>query len=63
MTYLATSRHKNPFPKITSPWREGVMKFTILTDATCQRGRTTNGKIGPVADQIYEIWNCTIFVI
>ena len=22
----------------------------------------TNGEIGPVADQIYEIWNCTIFV-
>ena len=24
-------------------------------------GRTTNGEIGPVADQIYEIWNRTIF--
>ena len=28
-----------------------------------QRGRTTNGKIGPVTDQIHEVWNCTIFVI
>ena len=23
----------------------------------------TNGEIGPVADQIYEIWNYTIFLI
>ena len=23
MTFLAISGHKNPFPKITSPWREG----------------------------------------
>ena len=28
-----------------------------------ERGRTTNGEIGPVTDQIYQIWNCTIFVI
>ena len=28
-----------------------------------KRGRTTNREIGPVADQICEIWNCTIFVI
>ena len=23
-----------------------------------KRGRTTNGEIGPVAVQIYKIWNC-----
>ena len=28
-----------------------------------KRGRTTNGEIGPVADQTYEMWNCSIFVI
>ena len=28
-----------------------------------ERGRTTNGLIGPDADQIYEIWNLTIFLI
>ena len=28
-----------------------------------QRGMTTNGEIGPFGDQIYEIWNHTIFVI
>ena len=28
-----------------------------------ERGRTTNGEIGPVADHIHEVWNCTIFVI
>ena len=28
-----------------------------------KRGRTTNGETGPFADHIYEIWNCTIFVI
>ena len=28
-----------------------------------ERGRTTNGEIGPVTDQIYETWNFTIFVI
>ena len=28
-----------------------------------ERGRTMNGEIGPVADQIYEICNGTIFVI
>ena len=25
--------------------------------------RSTNGEIGPVANQDYEVWNCTIFVI
>ena len=25
-----------------------------------KRGWTTNGKIGPVANQFYEIWNCAI---
>ena len=25
-----------------------------------ERGGTMKGQIGPVADQIYEIWNCTI---
>ena len=28
-----------------------------------KRNRTTNGEIGPIADQIYKVWNCTIFVI
>ena len=28
-----------------------------------QRAMTTKGEIGPDADQIYEIWTCTIFVI
>ena len=28
-----------------------------------KRGRNTNGEIGLVANQIYEKWNCTIFVI
>ena len=27
-----------------------------------KRVRTTNSEIGPVADQIYEIWNCTIVI-
>ena len=28
-----------------------------------KRAWATNGEIGPVADQIYEIWTCKIFVI
>ena len=32
------------------------------TDSWNKRGRTTYGEIGPVAVQMYEIWNRTIFV-
>ena len=28
-----------------------------------QKFRTTNDETGPVADQIYEMWNFTIFAI
>ena len=28
-----------------------------------QRSRTPNGEIGPAADQIYEIWGCSVFDI
>ena len=27
-----------------------------------ERGGTMKGQIGPVADQIYKIWNCTILL-
>ena len=37
--------------------------FKLKKKLQNERGRTTNGKIGPVADKIYEIWSCTIFVI
>ena len=29
------------------------MRFNFVDE----RGRTTNGEIGPVTDQIYETWN------
>ena len=35
----------------------------LNTNFLIERDRTTNGEIGPVTDQIYEIWNCAIFVI
>ena len=38
------------------------MDFLLLKN-NIERGRITNGKSGPVADHIYEIWNRTIFVI
>ena len=40
-----------------------LLQLVILRENPIQRGKTTNGKIGPVADQTYAIWNPTIFVI
>ena len=40
-------------------WIHNVSTDVLRT----QIGRTMNGEISLVADQIYEIWNCTIFVI
>ena len=34
-----------------------------LTWQIISKRKATNGEIGPAADQIYEIWSCTIFVI
>ena len=39
------------------------IKSGNLFSRKIQRSRTTNGEIDPTADQIYEIWNCTIFVL
>ena len=36
---------------------------TILSKSKSERARTTNGEVDLVADENYEIWNCTIFVI
>ena len=35
----------------------------ILSKSKSERARTKNGKVGLVADENYEIWNCAIFVI
>ena len=34
-----------------------------ILESELKRGRITNDEIGPVANQIYEIWNRSIFVI
>ena len=39
------------------------METKYVKKIEMKRGRTTNGEIDPVADQIYKIWNCTNFVI
>ena len=38
-------------------------KFLVVDHSQLKELKTTNGKIGPVTDHIYEILNCTIFVI
>ena len=50
---------KNVYCSITYSWPQDLEMVLDLS----QRGRTTNGEIGPVADQIYEIWIRTHFVI
>ena len=37
--------------------------FQIIISSRKEVYRTTNGENGPVAEQIYEIWNCTVFII
>ena len=39
------------------------MKVDIISLSFTQRGRITNDENGPVADQFYEIWYHTNFVI
>ena len=54
-----TDWYRNDLLRMVGMWRLSVEtpgNFTL-------RGGSTNGEIGPVADQIYELWNCTIFVI
>ena len=41
--------------------RYGVKHFSI-NQSINQRGINTNDEIGLVANQIYELWNSTIFV-
>lgn len=42
--------------------KENSIKITLnVMSLKRQRGRTTNGEIGPVANGVNEVWNCTIF--
>ena len=51
---------------VTLAWDDDIVlsvDIFFLKKVPQERARTTNSKIGPVADQIYEICNCRIFVI
>ena len=41
-------------------WVTTIQPVFTLTHK-CGSFKTMNGKIGPIANQNYETWNCTIF--
>ena len=43
--------------------KKNPVKCQHATTFIQQRDRTTNCEIGPVTNQIYEIWTCKIYVI